>query len=114
MSGQVQEGGFAITNPNAFCNYMSAALIYRDAFEWEMTYNVSEQCAEPMSFEWPEGQYMDTCMNDKAQEMLENYYSNLENANEYMELVEIPAKIDGIFGYFVRPIAVIAVMILLI
>lgn len=114
MSGQVEEGGFAITNPNAFCNYMAAAMIYRDAFEWEMTYQVSEICAEPMSFTWPADQYMDTCMNERAKDMLSKYYENLENANEYMEMVEIPAKVDGIFGYLVRPIATIAVLILLI
>jgi len=115
MSGQVEEGGFAVTNPNAFCNYMAAAMIYRDAFEWEMTYNVSEDCMDPMEgvgFESAE-QYYDYCANPKAKELLENYYSNLENANEYMEMVEIPAKVDGIFGYLVRPIGVIAVLILL-
>ena len=115
MSGQVENGGFAVTNPNAFCNYMAAAMIYRDAFEWEMTYNVSEVCMEPMmGIGWETDQeYYDTCANNKAKEMLEKYYESMDDAYEYMEWIEVPAKVDGIFGYLVRPIGVIAVLILL-
>ena len=115
MSGEVEEGGFAVTNPNAFCNYMAAAMIYRDAFEWEIMYNVSEVCMDAMEGYGfaNHGEFYDTCANNKAKEMLEKYYESLDDAYEYMEWIEVPAKVDGIFGYLVRPIGVIAVLILL-
>ena len=114
MSGQVEEGGFAVTNPNAFCNHMAAAFMYREAFEWEMRTGVSQECMAPMEGDWTvDGAYFDTCDNPKAKDLLNKYYEQLDDAYDYMQAVEVPAKVDGFFGYMVRPVAVIAALILL-
>jgi hypothetical protein len=112
-SGQVEGGGFSVVNPQAFCDRMRAAYIYRDAYLWELEYGNAETCAEPMSIDHLDGQLADTCVNAEAEKYLGYYYENLNDAMSGLEWTEEVAVVDSFFGYLIRPIAVIATIILL-
>ena len=113
MAGQVMEGGFSVINSDQFCDYIKAANVSMLAYEWEMEYGAAV-CADPMVDDWPAEGYADTCMNEKAQEYLNMYHENTDNALALVQRTEAFGWMDRIFGQLVRPLAVVAALILLI
>ena len=91
-SGQVAEGGFAVTQTDAFCQAFEAAIMMKEAHIWEVKQGNME----------------------KAGEFLTKYHENLALAQSYVEADEIPARVDNFFSRLIRPVAVIAALIFII
>lgn len=91
-SGQVAEGGFAVTQTDAFCQAFEAAIMMKEAHIWEVRQGNME----------------------KAGEFLTKYHENLALAQSYVEADEIPARVDNFFSRLIRPVAVIAALIFII
>ena len=105
-------GGFSVVNPEAFCNHIRAAAVFREAYEWELQ-NGSVKCADEASIAHSGEQLADLCMNEQAQEYLSNYRDNLGDAHNLLESTEAVAKVDAFAGYLVRPLALLALLVLL-
>jgi hypothetical protein len=113
-SGQAGVGGFSVVNPEAFCNHIRIAGVMQEAYEWEMKHG-SATCAPPMDSVGPEGYAAsDTCMNEQAQVYYRLYNENLLEANSMLNATEVVGKMDAFFGYLIRPMAVIGMLIWLI
>jgi hypothetical protein len=91
MSGSVEAGGFSVVNPEAFCNNIRMAAVYQEAYAWEIAHDKPEQ----------------------AEVYYEKYTGHLQDAHELLEATDGVATVDSFFGYLIRPIAVVAAVILL-
>lgn len=111
-SAQMDSGGFSVINTDAFCNHVKAAMTFRDAYEYEMI-NGSVVCAEDASIVHTQGQFADMCINEQAQTYLSLYHDNMIDAGKLVENTEKVGMVDTFAGYLVRPIAILALLILL-
>jgi len=118
-SGQVEAGGFAVVNPDQFCQHVKAARVMLDAYNWELKNGKAECVDVEYGYTSAEGEdtivesLQDVCLNEKATEYLESYHYHVEAADSLVENTATVGFIDTVTGYLVRPIAVIAVLILL-
>ena len=112
LSGQVANGGFSVINSDQFCDYVKAAQLAQAAYHWEMAYG-SATCADEASIDHGEGAYADLCVNEKAMEYLDDYRMNVDHAMALVDYTEATGWIDRVFGQLIRPIAVVAGLILL-
>lgn len=120
MSGQVEEGGFSVINPDQFCQHVKAARIALQAYNWELM-NGTFTCTDvEYGYVTPEGQdkvvetLQEVCYSEKAMEYLASYRHHTDEAIDLVSATEEVGLIDAFFGYLVRPTAVIAALILLI
>ena len=112
LSGQVMDGGFSVINSDQFCDYINAAQVAMDAYYWELN-NGPVVCSDIMSGSWVDGAYTDMCMSTKAQEYLDEYHENVDNALMLVQRTEAVGWVDRIAGQLIRPIALIAILILI-
>ena len=119
MSGQVESGGFAVVNPDQFCQSVKAARVALQAYEWELQ-NGSSTCVDvEYGYVTPEGQdvvvgaLQEVCVNEKANEYLAEYRHHTDEAIDLVRSTETVGFFDTVAGYLVRPVALISVLILL-
>jgi hypothetical protein len=91
-SGQVEGGGFNVVNVDAFCQRVDAARVWLEVHAYADRHNDAE-------------------MAEHAGQM---FLLNIKEAQELVEYDEYPAKVDNFFSRMIRPVAVIAALILLI
>jgi hypothetical protein len=108
-SAQMQSGGFSVVNPELFCNHIRIAAVMQEAYIWEMKYGVA-QCA---TAEDGIGEFSDVCMNETAQVYYKLYNENLMEANALLDNTQIVGTADAIAGYLIRPLAILALLLLL-
>jgi hypothetical protein len=108
-SAQMQSGGFSVVNPELFCNHIRIAAVMQEAYIWEMKYGVA-QCA---TAEDGIGEFSDVCMNETAQVYYNLYNENLMEANALLDTTQIVGTADAIAGYLIRPLAILALLLLL-
>jgi hypothetical protein len=121
MSGQVEGGGFSVVNSDAFCDHVKAAQFMLAAYEWEME-NAGTEChAVEYGYTTPEGQdhvvetFQEVCeLPGKAAEYLDAYHYHVEEATDLVQDTATLSLVDRIAGMLVRPVALVAVLILLI
>jgi hypothetical protein len=111
-SAQMQSGGFSVVNPEAFCNNIRMAGVYQEAYLWEMSHGKA-QCAEEADGVWVDDQYQDVCVNEAASEYYAQYTYHLQEAHELLAKTEDIALVDAWAGYLIRPLAILALLILL-
>jgi hypothetical protein len=109
MSGQGADFGFSVVNPELFCNHIRIAAVMQEAYVWEMKYGVAT-CA---TVENGTGEFKDVCMNETAQIYYSLYTENLLEANELLDNTQAAGTFDAFFGYLIRPITVIGMLIFL-
>ena len=114
MSGQTRSGGFGVTNSDQLCDLWTAAEAAFRAYEFEIT-----RACEPItcSINCPvEGfveAQLDACpANDRANEQLALYYSNLAEAQLIIDATNTPALVDRVSGFLVRPGALLSLLIM--
>jgi hypothetical protein len=119
LSGQVEKGGFAVINPDQFCQHVKAARIALQAYEWELE-NGTVTCHEvEYGYVTPEGQdhvvetLQEVCYSEKADEYLAEYRHHTDAAISLVSATEEVGLVDSFFGYLIRPVAVVAAIILL-
>lgn len=119
MSGQVEGGGFSVVNSDAFCDNVRAAQFMLAAYQWEMK-NGSAECVDiEYGYTSPEGQdvvvetLQETCLNEKAKEYLDSYHYHVEEATDLVRETAALSWLDRAAGMLTRPIALVAVLILL-
>jgi hypothetical protein len=111
-SAQMQSGGFSVVNPEAFCNNIRMAGVYQEAYLWEMSHG-KVQCAKEADGVWVDDQYQDVCVNEAASEYYAQYTYHLQEAHELLAKTEDIALVDAWAGYLIRPLAILALLILL-
>ena len=105
-SAQGVVGGFGVSNQDVVCEHLKVAAVMREAYIFEMKYGTYNKC-EAVEEEV-------TCVNKKAQEYLDAYHENLEDALTAMEVAGPVGLMDKIGGFLVRPAALIGALIWLI
>ena len=119
MSGQVEAGGFAVVNADQFCQHVKAARVMLDAYNWEIENGSFECTAVEYGYTTAEGSdvvmetLQEVCGSEKAVEYLAEYRHHVEEATGLVRATETVGFVDTISGYLVRPVALIAVLILL-
>jgi hypothetical protein len=111
-SGQIEAGGFSVVNPEAFCNNIRMAAVYQEAYAWELAHG-KVTCSDEAGTVWVEDQYADTCVNEQAAEYYTLYTGHLEDAHELLVNTDAVATVDAVAGYLMRPLAIIALLLLL-
>jgi hypothetical protein len=111
-SAQMQSGGFSVVNPEAFCNNIRMAGVYQEAYLWEMAHG-KLSCSAEADGVWVDDQYQDACVNEKAAEYYGQYTYHLQEAHELLSKTEDIALVDAWAGYLIRPLAILALLILL-
>ncbi len=86
------------------------AAFYQNAYLWELQHG-SVVCAEPMSFSWPQGQFEDHCVSDKAIEYYQLWHESIDDATLLMDKTEEAGLVDKFAGYLARPMAIIGALV---
>ena len=115
-SGQTVAGGFSVVNPEQFCNHIRMAAVFKEAYEHE----IHKQCHQiDVGFTDRGGEEQITATKvvcgdmEQASEYLALYKENLAEANNMLDTTEAVAKVDAVAGYLVRPLAILALLLLL-
>jgi hypothetical protein len=109
-SGQISGGGFSVVNPEAFCNHVRMAAVALEAYEYEMS---KCQCVGICTSKVASVAQECTFETDEADMYLAMYHDNLADANGLLQATTTVGKVDAFAGYLVRPLALLALLLLL-
>lgn len=107
-SAQMQSGGFSVVNPEQFCNNIRMAAVALEAYEYEMS---QCKCVGVCTSEVALVEL--TCDTTEADKYLAMYHENLDDAHNLLQTTEVAGKVDAFAGYLIRPLAILALLILL-
>jgi hypothetical protein len=116
MSGQTRSGGFGISNPDQFCDYLRMADAMWEAYQRELSLPPAAEYCEVVActVECPVEGYVEaqlkTCHSPHAYEYLTAYRDNLDSANGLLSATEHTSMLDRIAGQLFKPGSILAVL----